>query len=247
MQKPLIEIRNLHKRFGNKIVLDGANLDIMEGESLTILGKSGIGKSVLIKHIAMILKADKGDIYIRGQNISKLKKSDKQELVKQMGYLFQGGALFDSLSIWENVAFRFLREKMPERKAKDLAIEALSEVGLAPETANLYPTELSGGMQKRAALARAVITKPKIIFFDEPTTGLDPIMADVIDELILKLTKKLGATGITITHDLASVRKIADRAAMLDQGKIQWLGTKDEINTTSNELVQTFFNIRKTA
>lgn len=245
MSETLIKISDLHKSFGNKVILDNLNLSIKEGESLTILGKSGIGKSVLIKHIAMILEADSGDIEISGIKLKGIKRKDRKYLLNQMGYLFQGGALFDSISIWENVAFRFLREKMPRKKAKELAIEALDDVGLAPEIAILNPSELSGGMQKRAALARAVITKPKIIFFDEPTTGLDPIMADVIDELILKMTKKLGATGITITHDIASVRKIADRVAMLDQGKIIWLGTKEEIDNADNDLMNSFMNTRK--
>lgn len=245
MSNALIKIRDLRKSFGNKVILDGLNLDINQGESLTIIGKSGIGKSVLIKHIAMILEADSGEIEIDGIKLQDISKKDRQSLIMQMGYLFQSGALFDSITIWENVAFRFLREHMSRKKAKELAIEALQDVGLAPETALLNPSELSGGMQKRAALARAIITKPKIIFFDEPTTGLDPIMADVIDELILKMTKKLGATSITITHDIASVYKIADRVAMLDQGKIIWLGTQDEIDNADNDLMQSFMKTRK--
>jgi phospholipid/cholesterol/gamma-HCH transport system ATP-binding protein len=245
MAKTLIKIKDLRKSFGTKVILDGLNLEIKEGESLTIIGKSGISKSVLIKHIAMILEADSGEIEISGIKLNGISKKDRKSLVSQMGYLFQSGALFDSLTIWENIAFRLLRDGMTKKKARSLALEALQEVGLDPETANQHPSELSGGMQKRAALARAVITKPKIIFFDEPTTGLDPIMADVIDELILKMTKKLGATGITITHDIASVRKIADRVAMLDTGKIIWLGKKEEVDNADNDLVQTFMKTRK--
>ena len=215
-----ISIRNLHKSFGRKKVLDGVDLDVYKGQSLVVIGGSGTGKSVLIKCIQGLLTPDEGSIEIDGvETVGG--KSDQKDLHAKMGMLFQGGALFDSLSVWENVAFSLIENRnLNKEQAKIEAIRVLRQVGLAPDVADLSPSELSGGMQKRVGLARAIITKPEIIFFDEPTTGLDPIMSDVINDLIVSCVKKLGATALTITHDMASARKIADRIAMLYEGKI---------------------------
>lgn len=238
-----ISIRNLHKSFGKKKVLNGVDLDIETGKSLVVIGGSGTGKSVLIKCIQNLLTPDIGSIKIDGQETVGAKGRKLKDFNSKMGMLFQGGALFDSLSVWENVAFSLLENKKTDReKAKVEAIRVLRQVGLAPDVADLSPSELSGGMQKRVGLARAIITNPEIIFFDEPTTGLDPIMADVINDLIIESAKGLGATTLTITHDMASVRKIADKVAMLYKGKIIWQGTVKEMDKTDNPYVQQFIN-----
>ncbi len=243
MEKVKISIRNLHKSFGKKRVLTGVDLDINAGESLVVIGGSGTGKSVLIKCIQGLLVPDDGSIKIDNQQVVGAGFSEQKKIHDKMGMLFQGGALFDSLSVWENVAFSLLEnKKTPREKAKVEAIRVLRQVGLTPDVADLSPSELSGGMQKRVGLARAIITKPEIIFFDEPTTGLDPIMADVINDLIVESAKGLGATTLTITHDLASARKIADKVAMLYQGKIIWQGTVKEMDKTENPYVQQFIN-----
>lgn len=237
-----ISIKDLHKSFGKKKVLDGVDLDVYKGESLVVIGGSGTGKSVLIKCIQGLLTPDSGDIEIDGVNMADL-QNDTKNFHAKMGMLFQGGALFDSLSVWENVAFSLTQnQKMDKHQAKIEAIRVLRQVGLAPDVADLSPSELSGGMQKRVGLARAIITKPEIIFFDEPTTGLDPIMADVINDLIIESAKGLGATTLTITHDMASARKIADRIAMLYQGKIIWQGTVKDMEKTDNPYVLQFVN-----
>lgn len=237
-----ISIRNLYKSFGRKQVLSGVNLDVRTGESLVVIGGSGTGKSVLIKCIQGLLIPDMGSVKIDGEEVIGRRRSLKN-IHSKMGMLFQGGALFDSLSVWENVAFSLLENQNMERdKAKVEAIRVLRQVGLAPDVADLSPSELSGGMQKRVGLARAIITKPEIIFFDEPTTGLDPIMADVINDLIVESAKGLGATTLTITHDMASVRKIADRVAMLYKGKIIWQGTVKEMDKTEDPYVRQFIN-----
>lgn len=234
-----IEIRNLYKAFGKKKVLDGVDLDVHKGESLVVIGGSGTGKSVLIKCIQGLLVPDCGSIKIDGEEVVGTKK----DIHQKMGMLFQGGALFDSLSVWENVAFRLLEHgNVSRRKARVEAIRVLRQVGLAPDVADLSPAELSGGMQKRVGLARAVISQPEIIFFDEPTTGLDPIMADVINDLIIRSAKGLGATTLTITHDMASARKIADRIAMLYQGKIIWSGTVKEMDKSDNPYLRQFIS-----
>lgn len=238
-----IEIRNLHKSFGKKIVLDGIDLDIRKGESLVVIGGSGTGKSVLIKCIQGLLRPEEGSILVDGEEVVGIDEEQKEKLHSKMGMLFQGGALFDSLSVWENVAFDLLENKgYDKRSAKNEAIRVLRQVGLAPDVADLSPSELSGGMQKRVGLARAIASKPEIIFFDEPTTGLDPIMSDVINDLIIESVKGLGATALTITHDMASARKIADRIAMLYKGKIVWQGTVKEMDKTTNEYVVQFIN-----
>lgn len=236
-----IKIRNLCKSFGKKCVLDGVDLDLYKGESLVVIGGSGTGKSVLIKCIQGLLKPDSGSIEIDGIEIVNENPEVIDGMHSKMGMLFQGGALFDSLSVWENVAFDLIQNRgFSKRKAKIVAIKVLRQVGLGEDIADLYPSELSGGMQKRVGLARAVITKPEIIFFDEPTTGLDPIMADVINDLIIESAKDLGATTLTITHDMASARKIADKVAMLYQGKIIWCGTVKDLDKTDNPYVKQF-------
>ncbi|MCR9255171.1 MAG: ATP-binding cassette domain-containing protein [Alphaproteobacteria bacterium] len=238
---PKISIRGVKKAFGPKVVLDGIDLDVDEGESVVVVGGSGTGKSVLIKCILGILDADSGSIKIDGTEACGASRQTRAELIRKMGMLFQGGALFDSLPVWENVAFGLIEAKGMNRKAaRPIALENLHKVGLADRVADLYPAELSGGMQKRVSLARAIATGPEIIFFDEPTTGLDPIMADVINRLIVERVKELGATTLTITHDMGSVRKIADRVAMLHDGKIIWQGPVADIDTTDNPYVQQF-------
>lgn len=238
-----IEIRNLSKSFGNKIVLNNLNLDIEEKKSLVILGRSGTGKSVLIKNIATLLQPDTGSIKIDGIEITTLNLKEKNKLMDKFGYLFQNGALFDSLTIWENVAFKLINNnKINREEAKKIALEKLEIVDLDEKIANLYPCELSGGMQKRVSLARAISTNPEILFFDEPTTGLDPITSEVINNLIIKTTKIVGATAITITHDIQSARKISDRIVMLNDGKIIWDGTNNSLDTTDNEMIKKFIN-----
>ena len=242
---PKIELSGVYKAFGSKKVLDGIDLTINKGESLVVIGGSGTGKSVLIKCILGILTPDKGTIKIDGVDVGRLSRLERQQLMRKFGMLFQGGALFDSLPVWENISFSLLQNNVLDRKkAKELAIEKLKSVGLSPDVANLSPAELSGGMQKRVALARAIAANPEIIFFDEPTTGLDPIMADVINRLIVKCSKDLGATTLTITHDMASVRHIASRVAMLYQGKLIWQGDIKDIENSKNDYVDQFIHGR---
>ncbi len=243
MSETKIKITNLHKAFGKKVVLSGVDLEIAKGESLVVIGGSGTGKSVLIKCIQGLLVPDEGSILVDDQEVVGIDEEEKEALHSKMGMLFQGGALFDSLSVWENVAFDLLENRsMNKKDAKNEAIRVLRSVGLAPDVAELSPSELSGGMQKRVGLARAIASKPEIIFFDEPTTGLDPIMSDVINDLIIESVKGLGATALTITHDMTSARKIADRIAMLYQGKIVWQGTVKEMDKTDNPYVRQFIN-----
>ena len=238
-----IEVKGLYKAFGRKKVLNGVDIDIKKGESLVVIGGSGTGKSVLIKCIQGLLTPDEGSIKIDGIETVGVSRKKSESLYATMGMLFQGGALFDSLSVWENVAFGLIENQhMPRKQAKEKAIEVLRHVGLAADVADLSPAEISGGMQKRVGLARAIATHPEIIFFDEPTTGLDPIMADVINDLIITSVKKLGASALTITHDMTSARKIADRIAMLYHGKIIWQGTVAELDTTDNPYVRQFVN-----
>lgn len=241
--EPKIKVENLHKSFDTKKVLDGVNLEVYDKESLVILGGSGSGKSVLIRSITSLLDIDSGKIFIDGQDITNLSPSKKSKIMDKFGFLFQGGALFDSLKIWENVAFRLINtEKIHKEDAKAIAIDKLRVVGLNESVANLYPSELSGGMQKRVSLARAICTDPEIIFFDEPTTGLDPIMSDVINNLIIKSSKSVGATTITITHDINSARKIADKVALLYKGKIIWQGSVKEMDETDNPYINQFIH-----
>lgn len=238
-----IEVSELYKAFGRKRVLNGVNLSLKRGESLVVIGGSGTGKSVLIKCIQGLIEPDSGSIKIDGFETVGASRKECEKHYATMGMLFQGGALFDSLSVWENVAFGLIEnQKMPKKQAKEKAIEVLRQVGLGADVADLSPSEISGGMQKRVGLARAIATKPEVIFFDEPTTGLDPIMADVINDLIISSVKKLGAAALTITHDMASARKIADKIAMLYQGKIIWQGTVEEMDKSDNPYVRQFIN-----
>lgn len=238
-----IVIKNLAKSFGSKKVLKKINLTVKKGESLVILGGSGSGKSVLIKTVATLLNPTSGSIKIDGKEITNISLSQRDLLMEKFGFLFQGGALFDSLKIWENVAFRLLNQKKINKdQAREIAVQRLKSVGLNEKTADLLPSELSGGMQKRASLARAIATNPEIIFFDEPTTGLDPIMADVINDLIIKNSKELGATTITITHDMASAQKIADKIAMLYHGEIIWFGDVKDMKSSNNPYLDQFIN-----
>lgn len=241
----MIQVRNLHKSFGAKQVLRGVDLDVPKGKSLVVIGGSGTGKSVLIKCIIGLLKADKGTIEIEGRNIARLSDRDRDYMTQRSGMLFQGAALFDSLKIWENVAFRLLYgENTSHKNARERAMDCLAQVGLAPEVGDLLPAELSGGMQKRVSLARAIASNPEILFFDEPTTGLDPIMSDIINNLIVERVQALGATAISITHDLASARKIADEVAMLYEGKIIWRGSPEEMMHSGNPMVDQFVHGR---
>jgi phospholipid/cholesterol/gamma-HCH transport system ATP-binding protein len=236
-----ITIKGLSKSFGSKKVIQDLDLKVAKGESLVIIGGSGTGKSVLIKSIVGLLKPDQGSVLVDDIEMTNLNRKQYAQVMQKFGYLFQGGALFDSLPIWKNIAFVPLQDnKMSLKEARALAINKLESVGLDETVADLYPAELSGGMQKRAALARAIALNPEIIFFDEPTTGLDPIMSAIINELIKKNSKQLGATTITITHDLVSAAYIADRVAMIYEGKIIWDGPVDKLNSSGNPFVEQF-------
>ncbi len=244
-EPPKVELRGVKKRFGSKVVLDGLDLSIAKGESLVVIGGSGTGKSVMIKCVLGILHPDAGQIFVDGKEVTRLRGRAREQMLRKFAMLFQGAALFDSLPVWENVAFGLIQGRgMARRKAKDIAIEKLAKVGMGAEVANLSPSELSGGMQKRVGLARAIASDPEIIFFDEPTTGLDPIMADVINDLIVSTVEDLGVTTLSITHDMASARKISDRIAMLYKGKIIWQGPTDQIDTSGNEYVDQFIHGR---
>lgn len=220
MSAPVLELRGLTCHLGGRAVLDGIDLAIAQGESLCVIGQSGTGKSVLLKCILGLLRPDAGQVLWRGRGLD---AQARPHFMAGFGMLFQGAALFDSLSVWQNVAFR-LRQRMPSDRARDIAIEKLARVGLGPETADLMPAQLSGGMAKRVGLARAIADDPSVIFFDEPTTGLDPIRARAIDRLIRDIVTETGATAVTITHDMESVRIIGDRVALLHQGGIAWQG-----------------------
>jgi phospholipid/cholesterol/gamma-HCH transport system ATP-binding protein len=244
-ETPKIRIRALRKTFGPKVVLDGVDLEVADGESLVVIGGSGTGKSVLLKCVLGILTPDGGSIEVDGVDLTALARREREEIMQKFGMLFQGAALFDSLPVWENVAFRLLQiERLGRSEARAKAIETLGMVGLSESVADLSPAELSGGMQKRVGLARAIAAQPEILFFDEPTTGLDPIMADVINGLIARLVRQLGATAISITHDLASARKIADRVAMIYKGRIIWQGPVGEIDASGNPYVDQFIHGR---
>ena len=240
-----IRIRELYKRFGAKQVLNGVDLDVAKGESVVVIGGSGTGKSVLLKCILGLLEPDRGSILIDGEEVVGLGRSAREQVMHKFGMLFQSAALFDSLPVWENVAFGLLHlKRLGRAEAKERAVATLAQVGLDADVADLWPAELSGGMRKRVGLARAIATQPEILFFDEPTTGLDPIMSDVINDLIARSVHHLGATAISITHDMASARKIADRIAMLYQGKIIWQGPVAEIDHSGNPYVEQFIHGR---
>ena len=238
---PKLEWRGVTKAFGDRKVLDGLNLSVAPAESLVIIGASGQGKSVSIKIAMGLIPADAGAILVDGQDIGRLSARDRAGLYRRFGMLFQGSALFDSLSVWENVAFRLINADGVRRKlARERAIAALARVRLGPETADLQPAELSGGMQKRVALARAIVAEPEILIFDEPTTGLDPITAAAIDRLIIEQVKGLGCTAVTITHDLASARRIGDTIALLHNGRIIWRGPAAAIDDADDPYVAQF-------
>lgn len=236
-----IIVKNLYKSFGSKKVLQDLNLEVKKGESIVIIGGSGTGKSVLIKSIIGLLTPDKGSILIDDQEMVNISNKKYTEMLQKFGYLFQGGALFDSLPIWKNISFMPIQNNiMSLKEARNLAITKLYDVGLDESVADLFPAELSGGMQKRAALARAIALNPEIIFFDEPTTGLDPIMSAIINDLIKKNSKHLGATTITITHDLISAAHIADKIAMLYNGNLIWQGPVKHLHSSGNPYVEQF-------
>lgn len=240
---PILELRNAHKAFNGKQVLRGVDLTVAPGQSLVIIGGSGTGKSVTIKSALGLMTPDKGEIFFDGAPVKSAKSVDA--LRRRTGMLFQGGALFDSLTVWENVAFALLyRDGVSRGAAKKQAIENLAKVRLPASAADLRPAELSGGMQKRVALARAIIAKPDLIFFDEPTTGLDPITADAVNNLIVEQVKALGAAAVSITHDMASVRKIADEVAMLHEGRIVWRGPVSALDKSGSPFVDQFVNGR---
>lgn len=238
----MITLDNVHKSFGSKEVLRGVNLPVAKGESCVIIGGSGTGKSVTLKCILGLVTPDTGQITVDGQDVTQT--GDRDAFLAQFGMLFQGAALFDSLPVWQNVAFRLLRGalKRPKDEAREIAIEKLRRVGMGPDVADLFPAELSGGMQKRVGLARAIAADPKIIFFDEPTTGLDPIMAGVINDLIREIVTEMGATAVTITHDMTSVRAIADKVAMLHRGKIRWHGPVAEMDDAGDPYLHQFIS-----
>lgn len=236
----VIEIINLHKSFNKKHVLQGVNLHVERGETMVVIGGSGSGKSVLIKHVIGLLMPDEGSIVVDGVDISHLSENDMNELRKKYGMLFQGAALFDSMTVWENVGFSLMQHtRLSKEEIKEKAKQKLEMVGLKG-VEDLMPSELSGGMRKRVGLARAIAIEPQIMLYDEPTTGLDPIMADAINDLIIEMKKRLNVTSIAITHDMVSAYKIADKIAMLYEGRIQEVGTPDEIKSSVNPIVQQF-------
>lgn len=239
----MIELSNVKKSFGSNHVLQGVDLTIDRGTSMVIIGGSGTGKSVLLKSVLGLVVHDSGTVTLDGQDVT---KADRDTFLARFGMLFQGGALFDSLPVWQNVAFRLLRGslKRPKDEAREIAIEKLRRVGLKPDVADRLPAELSGGMQKRVGLARAIAAEPEIIFFDEPTTGLDPIMSGVINDLIREIVDEMGATAMTITHDMSSVRAIADNVAMLHGGVIKWTGAVGDMDHSGDPYVDQFISGR---
>ena len=242
---PVIQLRDVHKAFGPKKVLNGVDLDVGERESVVIIGGSGTGKSVTLKCILGLLQPDRGSIKVGGEEVTTMSGRDRDRVNSKFGMLFQGAALFDSLRVWENVAFGLIQgHGMGRVAARAKAIEKMAQVGLGPDVAERLPAELSGGMQKRVGLARAIAADPRIIFFDEPTTGLDPIMSDVINDLIVECVRVVGCSALSITHDMASARRIANRIAMLYEGKIIWAGPADQIDRSGNEHVDQFINGR---
>ncbi len=234
----MIHLENIAKSFGPKHILRDVSLDVPKGTSLAIIGGSGTGKSVTLKCILGLIKPDAGKISVNGNSIDQ----DREAFLANFGMLFQGGALFDSLPVWQNVAFRILHDGTSRAEARDKAIAKLGRVGLMPETADQFPAELSGGMQKRVGLARAIATDPDIIFFDEPTTGLDPIMSGVINELIREIVTEMGATTMTITHDMSSVRAIADNVAMIHDGRVQWHGPVADMDNAEDPYLRQFLS-----
>ncbi|ABI76913.1 ABC transporter, ATP-binding protein [Hyphomonas neptunium ATCC 15444] len=245
MTEPLLRLEGVEKSFGKNQVLRGVDIDVARGQSLVIIGGSGSGKSVMLKTALGLMTPDKGRILFGGDDVTKATGKTREKMRARIGMLFQSGALFDSLTVWENVAFRLINsEGMRRKDAKERAIETLKKVRLGSDVGALYPAELSGGMQKRVSLARSIISEPDLIFFDEPTTGLDPITADAINDLILEMVRGLGAAAVTITHDMASAKKIADEIAMLYEGEIIWRGPAANVYASGNEYVDQFVNGR---
>ena len=243
---PKLRLRGVRKQFGDKVVLDGVDLDIMPRTSLVVIGGSGSGKSVLLKCVLGLIEPDAGSIEIDGRNLLTMPRADREAARAQIGMLFQNGALFDSLPVWENVAFGLLaRHKVSREEAPKRAAEFLAQLGLAESVGFLSPSELSGGMQKRVALARAIAAQPDMLFFDEPTTGLDPIMGAIIDGLIVDCVKRLGSTAIAITHDMASAKRIGDQVAMLHRGKIIWTGPPTALMDSGDPVVDQFTHGRR--
>jgi phospholipid/cholesterol/gamma-HCH transport system ATP-binding protein len=240
-----LQLSGIKKTLGSRQVLRGVDLDVDAGKSLVVIGGSGVGKSVTLKCALGLLTPDEGKVLVDGRDVTHLHLRERHKLAEKFGMLFQGGALFDSLTVWENIAFRLLyAQKVPRKQARARAIETMAKVRLAQEFAERYPSELSGGMQKRASLARAIIARPEIIFFDEPTTGLDPITADAINDLIVEMVKDLGCAAVSITHDMASARKIADEIAMLYEGKIIWRGPVSALDNSGDARVDQFIHGR---
>ncbi|GBR00916.1 ABC transporter ATP-binding protein [Acetobacter oeni] len=254
-RSPKIRIRGLYKSFGSKHVLNGVDLDVEEGTSFVIIGGSGTGKSVLLRCILGLITPDAGTIEIDGRNVLSVPQREREAMIGEIGMLFQNGALFDSLTVWENVSFALLapelrrhsetHPRLTRAQAKIRAGEILNQVGLDASVGDLSPSELSGGMQKRVGLARAIADRPKILFFDEPTTGLDPIMGAVIDGLIVDCVKQMGSTAIAITHDMASAQRIGDEAAMLYKGRLVWQGPASSLMNSGNPLVDQFTHGRR--
>ena len=240
-KKIIIEVNNLTKSFDNNIILKNINFRLLEGESLAIIGASGSGKSVLLKSIIGLLKPDKGSIKINSEEIINLSRSKKENILLKLGITFQHGALFDSLRVWENIIFKIQnQDKLSKIKGQELALSIIKRLGLSPKILNLFPSEISGGMQKRVAIARAICGNPKILLFDEPTSGLDPVTASLIDDLIKTAVKIVGATAITITHDMASVSRIADKVILIDNQTISWSGTPKQMLKSSNLKIKEF-------
>ncbi|MBI1399578.1 ATP-binding cassette domain-containing protein [Hyphomonas sp.] len=245
MSGSLLKLEGVTKSFGNKEVLRGVDIDVAPGQSLVVIGGSGSGKSVMLKNALGLMTPDKGKIFFDGEDVTNATGKTREKMRARVGMLFQSGALFDSLTVWENVAFRLINTEGTKRKdAKERAIETLKKVRLGADVAGLYPAEISGGMQKRVSLARSIISEPDLIFFDEPTTGLDPITADAINDLILEMVRGLGAAAVTITHDMASARKVADEIAMLFEGRIIWRGPAGDVYQSENDYVDQFVNGR---
>ena len=242
--KSIIEILNLSKNFDNKNILKKINLKITKGESLVIIGKSGSGKSLLMKCVLGILKPSQGEILIKNKNFFSIKRDEQDLILKSIGVTFQGNALFDSMRIWENISFKLSQNNFFKfSQLKEKVEFSLNQVGLSNSIMYQFPSQLSGGMQKRVAIARAIIDEPEILFFDEPTSGLDPVTGNKINSLIIDNVKRLGSTSITITHDLSSLNKIANKVAMINEGKIIWYGEKQDLKKSKNKTLNEFINI----
>jgi phospholipid/cholesterol/gamma-HCH transport system ATP-binding protein len=236
-----LQLVGIKKMLRGRQVLDGVDIDVRERRSLVIIGGSGQGKSVTLKCALGLMKPDAGQVLVDGADVTRMPEEIRARVMRKFGMLFQGAALFDSLTVWENIAFRLIyADNVARSEARERAIETMRKVRLSPDFADVRPIELSGGMQKRAGLARAIIAKPDILFFDEPTTGLDPITADAINDLIVEMTKELGCAAVSITHDMASARKIADEIAMLHGGKIVWRGPTASLDSSGNAMVEQF-------